>query len=86
MLKLFAKIYCFYQKTPLIPEAELGTVLAQRTDRQGTLSFDFLKIKFPQFSVSSLKEIRASTHVNFNLRSDFISTFARGAVKPLNSF
>ncbi len=86
ILKLFAKIYCFMQKTPLVPEDKVGTIIAQRTDRQGTLPFDFLSIKFPQFSIPSIKEIRVSTHVNLELRSDIIATFARNAVKPINKF
>lgn len=80
------KIYCFYQKTPLVPEDTVGTIIAQRTDRQGTLSFDFLSIKFPQISIPSIKEIRVSTHVNLELKSDFIAEFAKSAVRPLNQF
>lgn len=47
---------------------------------------DFLDIQFPQFSLPTLKEIRISTHLNYTLRSDFISEFARNAVKPINEF
>lgn len=74
------------QKTPLVPEDYVGSTIAQRTDRQGTFSFDFLSIKFPQFAIPSIKEIRVSTHVNLELRSDIIATFARNLVKPINKF
>lgn len=33
-----------------------------------------------------IKEIRVSSHVNFELQSDFIAEFARTAVKPINEF
>lgn len=86
MLKLLAKIYCLIQKTPLVPEDYVGTLIAQRTDRQMTLPFDFLSVRFPQIAIPSIREIRVSTHVNFELRSDFIATLAKTAVKPINQF
>lgn len=49
-----------------------------------TLPFDFLSVKFPQISIPGIKEIRVSTHVNFELKSDFIVEFAKSAVKPIN--
>lgn len=79
-------MYCYYQKTMLIPEWQVGDVIAQRTERQGTLPFDFIDIQMPQFSLPTLKEIRIATHVNFELRADFIAEFARSAVKPINQF
>lgn len=49
-----------------------------------TLPFDFLKISFPQISIPGIREIRVSTHVNFELKSDFMVEFAKNAVKPIN--
>ena len=86
ILKLISKLYCYYQKTVLIPEWQVGDVIAQRTERQSTLPMDFLNIQFPQFSVPELKEIRISTHLNYTLRTDFITEFAKAAVKPINQF
>lgn len=86
ILKLIAKMYCYYQNTVLIPEWQVGDVIAQRTERQGTLSMDFLDIQFPQFSIPTLKEIRISTHLNYTLRTDFLTEFAQNAVKPINQF
>lgn len=40
----------------------------------------------PQFSLPSIREIRVASHVNFEIRSDFIAEFARSAVKPINQF
>lgn len=34
ILKLISKLYCYYQKTSLIPEWQVGDVIAQRTERQ----------------------------------------------------
>lgn len=79
-------MYCWYNSTYLISEDQVGSVIADRTERQGTMSFDFLDVQFPNASIQSLKEIRVSSHVNFNIRSDFITEFARAAVKPINSF
>ena len=70
----------------MIPEWQVGDVIAQRTERQSTLPMDFLNIQFPQFSVPELKEIRISTHLNYTLRTDFITEFAKAAVKPINQF
>lgn len=86
IMKLISKMYCFYQNTSLVPEWQAGDVIAQRTERQGTLPFDFINLNLPQFSLPSLREIRVGSHVNYSLRSDFISEFARAAVKPINSF
>ncbi|MBC7503535.1 VCBS repeat-containing protein [Candidatus Gracilibacteria bacterium] len=86
IMKLISKMYCYYQKTVLIPEWQVGDVIAQRTERQGTLPFDFINLDMPQFSLPSIKEIRVASHVNYELRSDFISEFARSIVKPINSF
>ena len=49
-----------------------------------TLPFDFLKVSFPQISIPGIREIRVSTHVNFELKSDFMVEFAKNAVKPIN--
>jgi hypothetical protein len=86
IMKLISKMYCFYQKTFLVPEWQAGDVIANRTERQGTLPFDFINLSLPQFSLPALKEIRVGSHVNYSLRSEFISEFARTAVKPVNSF
>lgn len=86
IMKLISKMYCYYQKTVLIPEWQVGDVIAQRTERQGTLPFDFINLDMPQFSLPSIKEIRVASHVNYELRSDFISEFSRSIVKPINSF
>lgn len=34
ILKLISKLYCYYQKTSLIPEWQVGDMIAQRTERQ----------------------------------------------------
>lgn len=86
IFKLISKMYCWYNSTFLISEDQVGSVIADRTERQGTMSFDFLNVQFPNMSIQALKEIRVSSHVNFNIRSDFITEFARAAVKPINSF
>ncbi len=86
LIKLYQKVKCLYQSSILIPEWQAGDVIAQRTSRQGTLPFDFLNLQFPQLSIKGLKEIRVQSHVNFELRSDFITEFVRSAVKPLNQF
>ncbi len=84
IFKLYIKIQCYMEKTVLIPEDHVGATIAQRTDRQMTLPFDFLKISFPQVSIPGIREIRVSTHVNFELKSDFMVEFAKNAVKPIN--
>ena len=72
ILKLMKLMECYVNKTALVPEWTAGDVIAQRTERQGTLSIDFLDISMPQISLAALREIRVSSHVNFELRSDFI--------------
>jgi hypothetical protein len=79
-------MYCYYQKTTLVPEWQVGDVIAQRTERQGTMPFDFINLQLPQFSLPSLREIKVASHVNYSLRSDFITEFARASVKPINEF
>lgn len=85
IMKLISKLYCFYQKTSLVPEWNAGDVIAQRTERQGTLPMDFLDISYPTFKIPGLKSIKISTHVNFELKADFLAEMARAAVKPINS-
>ena len=58
IMKLISMMYCYYQKTTLIPEWQVGDVIAQRTERQGTSLFDFIKIQLPEFSLPGIKEIR----------------------------
>lgn len=50
------------------------------------MSFDFLDINFPQITLPTIRNITVSSHVNFQLRSEFIAEFAKSAVKPINSF
>ena len=86
LIKLYQKVKCLYQNSLLVPEWQAGDVIAQRTSRQGTLPFDFLNLNFPQMSIKGIKEIRVQSHVNFELQSDFVTEFARSAVKPINQF
>lgn len=86
LAKLFQKIRCYAEKTVLVPEQQAGFVIAERTARQGTLPMDFLSIQFPQYAIPTIREIRVSTHINFEKSTDFITEFARGAVKPINEW
>ena len=79
-------MYCYYQKTVLIPEWQVGDIIAQRTERQGTLPMDFIKLNLPQYSLPSLREIVVGSHVDYNSRSDFISEYAKKATGPINQF
>ncbi len=85
IMKLISKLYCYYQNTALVPEWNAGDVIAQRTERQGTLPIDFLDIAYPTFKIPGLKAIRVATHVNFELKADFLAEMARTAVKPINA-
>jgi hypothetical protein len=86
VMKLISKMYCYYQKTTLVPEWQAGDIIAQRTERQATSAFDFIKIQLPGFTLPTLKEIKVATHVNYEMRSEFIAEFSRAAVKPVNQF
>ncbi|MBP9779728.1 hypothetical protein KBD33_03855 [Candidatus Gracilibacteria bacterium] len=86
IFKIYGTIKCFLNDTFLAPEGEVGDIIAHKTERQGTLDFDFLGIKFPNFTLPTVQELRVSTHVNFNIRSEFITEFAKQAVKPVNEF
>ena len=86
VMKLIAKMKCYYNKTVLIPESQVGSVISDRTARQGTLPMDFINLHLPEISLPSIREIRVASHVNFELRSDFIAEFARAAVAPINQF
>lgn len=86
IIDLFLKVRCYAQKTVLIPEWRAGDVIAQRTERQGTLPFDFLKLQFPQFAIPAIREIGVLSHVNFEMRSEFIAEYAKASVKPINNF
>lgn len=86
ILRLIAKMYCYYQNTMLIPEWQVGDVIAQRTERQGVLPMDFLNVHFPDITIPGIKEIRVSTHLNLELTSDFLVEFAEAAVRPINRF
>lgn len=86
ILKLWKLLECYLNKTPFVPEWSVGDIIAQRTERQGTNPLDFIDISLPQISIPTIREIRVSSHVNFEVRSEFITEFARAAVAPLNEF
>ncbi len=86
LLKLYKLLECYLNKTPLVPEWTLWDIIAQRTERQWYLPIDFLDINLPQISIPWIREIRISSHVNFEIDSDFITEFARAAVAPINQF
>lgn len=77
---------CLLRKEIFVPEWRAGDVIAQRTERQGTLSLDFLNIQFPQLSLSFMKEIRVATHVNLEYKTDFLVEMAQSIVAPINTF
>jgi hypothetical protein len=85
VMKLVSKLYCYYQKTTLVPEWNVGDVIAQRTERKWTSPMDFLNIQLPQFSVPTVKAIKVATHINAQIRSDFIAEYAKNAVRPINT-
>jgi len=42
-------------------------------------------VRLPQIAIGAWpREIRVSTHVNFQVKSDFLVEFAKAAVKPIN--
>jgi hypothetical protein len=84
--KLISKMMCYYRNTTLIPEWNVWDVIAQRTERQWTLPIDFLNFRFPNLALPSLRSIRVSSHINLELKADFLVEFAKTAVKPINSF
>lgn len=86
IMKLISKLYCFYQKTALVPEWNVGDVISQRTERQGTIPIDFLDVEYSSFNVPSFKAIKIATHLNYQLKADFLVEMARTAVKPINAF
>lgn len=86
ILKLWKLLECYLNKTPFVPEWTLGDVIAQRTERYGYLPIDFIDVSLPQIAIPWTREIRVSSHVNYEIRSEFITEFARAAVAPLNEF
>jgi hypothetical protein len=50
------------------------------------MPWDYLSLQLPQFSLPTLREIKVASHVNYSLRSDFITEFARASVRPINEF
>lgn len=61
-------------------------MIAERTERQGTLPMDFLNIDFPQVTLGGIKEMRISTHVDLSIRTDFITEMAKQFAKPVNEW
>lgn len=84
--QVFAKMKCYYEKTTLVPEWNVWDVIAQRTERQGTLPFDFLNKQFPNLTLPTVKNIKVATHVKYEEDSTFLTEFAQAAVTPINEF
>ncbi len=77
---------CLLNSSPFVPEWVVGEMIAEKTARNTTLPIDFLKLDLPQVSMKFLKEIRVSTHINYEIKTDFITEMAKASVKPINSF
>lgn len=86
LAKLITKVQCILQKTPFAPEWNAWVKIAYLTDRQAFSSFDFIDIKFPQFSFPFVDSIDVTTYLNFEIDSQFIVEFAKNWVKSLNNF
>ena len=47
---------------------------------------DFLNVQTPNITLQTLKKINVSSHINFEIQSDFLTEFAKSAVEPINEF
>ena len=47
---------------------------------------DFLSVQTPNITLQTLKKINVSSHINFEIQSDFLTEFAKSAVEPINEF
>lgn len=86
IFKIVAKILCLMRFNPFVPEWRAGDQIAQITERNGTLPFDFLNIEFPNFSLSFIDAIKVTTYVNLELDIDFIVAMSKATLEPLNQF
>ncbi len=86
ILRLIALIICILRTNPFAPEWRVGDLIAQLTERQGTLPIDFLFLEFPQFSMSFIDAIKVTTYVNLEFELDFIIEMASSTMKPFNTF
>ncbi len=89
ILKLLIKVVCYMQNTPLVPEWYAGERIAQLTQRQGKNPLDFLNLDMASMAdlqIPGMKEIRVSTYLNLELKTDFIAEAARQIVRPINEF
>ncbi|HRI35735.1 MAG TPA: hypothetical protein PK765_01355 [bacterium] len=86
ILRLIGKILCLLRLNPFAPEWRAGDVIAQLTERQGTLPLDFLSLEFPEFSMSFIDAIKVTSKVNLEFEVDFIMAMMTAALEPLNSF
>ncbi len=89
ILKLLMKLLCWLQNTVLVSEEYLGEKVAELTQRQWIHPLDFLNLNFAQLSdwqIPGMKEIRVSTYVNLEFKTDFIAEMARQITRPINSF
>jgi hypothetical protein len=86
ILDIVRKVMCLNRKELWVPEWRVGDVIAQRTERQGTMGMDFLSLDFPQYSIPGIREIKIATHINLSLKTDFITDIARKSVEPINKF
>jgi hypothetical protein len=86
ILRLIGKILCLLRLNPFAPEWRAGDIIAQLTERQGTLPLDFLSLEFPEFSMSFIDAIKVTSKVNLEFEMDFIMAMMTAALEPLNSF
>lgn len=86
ILKLVSKILCILRKNPFVPEWRAGDQIAQITERQGKMPFDFFNIEFPNFSLAFVDAIRVTTFVNVEFQVDFILEMAKSTFQPINEF
>jgi len=86
ILKIWQKIMCIFRTNPFAPEWRAGDLIAQLTERSGTLSIDFLDLEFPKISLSFADALRVKTSLNFDFKSDFLAQMAQAIVAPLRQF
>lgn len=83
--KLITKAMCILKSSPFHPEWRAWDQIAFLTERNGYLWIDFLNKSLPQFELPFVSAIKVTSYVNMEYSTDFITEFAKEAVKPINS-
>ena len=85
ILKMISKILGILHTIPFAPEWRVGDMIAQTTERQGTMPSDYTDLETPQTSQPFTDQTQTNSSVNFQEDTSFIQSMGEQGFQSIDT-